>query len=872
MNDSAGRTLGRYELGAMLGAGGMGEVYRALDQELKREVAVKVLPRLAEGDTGRIERFAREARAVARLSHPNILEIFDFGHDSGQIYAVTELLDGETLRERLRGGPLKPHKAVIWSDAIARGLGAAHGHGVVHRDVKPENIFITADGRVKILDFGIARLRETDDAEATADTTLTDPHAIVGSIGYMAPEQVRGKPADARSDVFALGCVMYEMLTGQRAFRCANPGATLSAILNDEPKRPSELVPDLPSGVERIVLRCLEKQPDERFQSAQDVAYALRAAEGSRGLPDISRHRPRRRVGKRLLAAGAVGVALSLAGVTAFVMWLSPVSPPALQPEHRHLAVLEISSNADDPRARLLAAGLTEALARNLSLVEEETHGEVWVLPVATAKTRARDELPRLARRYGVGAGITGKLRSQGDSYRLELDLVEPRFQRVLSSTAVEDHLANAAAFQVEPVLRVAEMLGITTTTQIRNHLEQSSTNVVASFEAFLIGLGRLAGADSVGDIRSAIESLTTAVERDPTFGAARCALAEAHLRYHQGFSGPESSLVSARRDAQIATADPSVAAEGNLLLTEIFEVERRFDEALESLGRAAGHRPSNGEIQLQLARALERAGQEAEAKSVYRRAIYLRPGYWPGHHWLARLHLENGRYEDAAAEFRQVIAAAPESRSGYLNLGRVYELLGRRDDAYAMFERSVEVDPDGNYLALTNLGGMYFDDSRFGDAVRILEQALAIRDDSAIVWGNLAWSYHSGVDPEKATDCFRRAAELAEAEREPSHEDPRHLVRLAGYYWGMGELDKGKEVLTLAISLGPRDPDLMAKIAGTAEDLGNRELALEWVERALEAGLDPARFLTRPTLKDLITDPRFQELVADAGGVSAGE
>jgi len=237
-----GKRVGPYEIVGPLGSGGMGEVYRAKDERLAREVAIKVLPSRVAGDEGFLGRFEREAKAVAALSHPGILAIFDFGTEGGLTYAVTELLDGETLRARLTSGALPARKAVDLAVQIARGLAAAHDKGIVHRDLKPENLFVTRDGRVKILDFGLARAVEAPSGENATQTPtrveLTSPGAVLGTVGYMSPEQVRGAAADARSDIFSLGCVLYEMLTGTRAFSKDTAAETMTAILREDPAAP----------------------------------------------------------------------------------------------------------------------------------------------------------------------------------------------------------------------------------------------------------------------------------------------------------------------------------------------------------------------------------------------------------------------------------------------------------------------------------------------------------------------------------------------------------------------------------------------------------------------------------------------------------
>ncbi len=279
-----GVRLGPYSITHAVGAGGMGEVYRARDTRLARDVAIKVLPSEVAQDPDRRARFEREARAVAALSHPNILAIHDVGTHDGTAYAVTELLEGETLRQRIAGGALPLRKAVEIAIQIASGLAAAHQKGIVHRDLKPENVFVTRDGQVKILDFGLAALiaPAADDVRDSPTTVPgTEPGVLMGTVGYMSPEQVRGTRIDHRTDIFALGAVLYEMLTGRRAFQRETAAETMTAILKDDVPELSATGRQVPTPLDRIVRRCLEKNADERLQAARDVAIALDAVSGS---------------------------------------------------------------------------------------------------------------------------------------------------------------------------------------------------------------------------------------------------------------------------------------------------------------------------------------------------------------------------------------------------------------------------------------------------------------------------------------------------------------------------------------------------------------------------------------------------------------
>ena len=317
---SAGTKLGPYEILSALGAGGMGEVYRARDARLGRDVAIKVLPESFSRDRDRVRRFEQEARTVAALNHPNILAIFDIGTQNETSYLVSELLEGESLRDRLRAGALSPRRAAEFALQLAHGLAAAHSKGVVHRDLKPENIFITRENRLKILDFGLAKLQPMGLAAAASEQTAasgelgTSPGVVLGTVGYMAPEQVRGDPADHRSDIFAFGAILYEMLGGQRAFKRDTSAETLTAILKeDPPELESASGQQSPPAMDRIVRRCLEKQPGLRFQSASDLGFAIEALSAASGTSAALAAKPPAKVNIKMWAGYAIAAAALIA-------------------------------------------------------------------------------------------------------------------------------------------------------------------------------------------------------------------------------------------------------------------------------------------------------------------------------------------------------------------------------------------------------------------------------------------------------------------------------------------------------------------------------------------------------------------------------
>jgi eukaryotic-like serine/threonine-protein kinase len=347
---NTGTKLGSYEIISQLGAGGMGEVYRARDSGLGRDVAIKVLPSLLSRDPDRLRRFEQEARATAALNHPNILAIFQMGNYEGAPYLVSELLEGNNLRDLFARGPLPVRKAINYGVQVAHGLAAAHEKGIVHRDLKPENLFVTRDGKLKILDFGLAKLTHTPrDSELNQPTKTanTEPGVVMGTAGYMSPEQVRGDLADHRTDIFALGAILHEMLSGKRAFQKPTPAETMSAILNEDPVALSQIAVGIPPALERVVHRCLEKNPEQRFQSASDLAFALDALSDSGSSATSVLRRAPSRISWKIAVVGVV-----IAGIVGLaVRWALPPHVPQVT------AVNQLTDDGQPKHGRLVSDG-----------------------------------------------------------------------------------------------------------------------------------------------------------------------------------------------------------------------------------------------------------------------------------------------------------------------------------------------------------------------------------------------------------------------------------------------------------------------------------------------------------------------------------
>jgi serine/threonine-protein kinase len=862
----AGERLGPYEVVSPLGAGGMGEVYRARDTRLGRDVAVKVLPQGLVLEHDRVRRFEQEARAASALNHPNILTILDVGTYRESPYLVSELLEGESLRDHLARGPLPLARGIEYGVQLAQGLAAAHEKGIVHRDLKPGNVFLTRDGIVKILDFGVAKLTREPTVLGDADTATTagaetGSGVVLGTVGYMAPEQVRGAPCDHRADVFAYGCVLYEMLCGRRAFRGDSDADTISAILHDDPPPLTEVNPRLPPALDGIVGRCLEKRPEDRFESVRDAGFALRTVTTTGSPRRVPR--ARRSIAVRIPAWVAAGALLLLGawGAAALVRrWLA--EPPLPRAIHLAVAGFESADRAAGPAA--FAEGLTGVIATGLMRLEHSAPGSFWVVPRSEAAKLGATSVQDLGRTFNATVVVTGRLARSGDRLRLELAARRPASAAVLRTLVVEDSVSNVASFQVEAVAHLAEALGLGPTPAARQRLVAAATTMTGAFEAYVEGCGRLGSAKTKADLDAATALLEKAVASDPLFASgwvalARVALARFEATRDQSWIG--TGLEHVDRSLRLGAADAApwrVAA-------SLHRAAGRPAEAVEALERGVRTAPDDSEALLDLAEAYQAAGRFAEAEASIRRVVYLRPGYWVGHDRLAKLYLARGMNEAAATEFQHVVDSAPEFSLAYVKLGSVFCFLERTEDGRRMFERSIEIEP--TYHGLSNLAALHFNAARYADAAAMFERAIEVDDSDYSLWGNLAYSYRFGPSPEKAEAAFRKAVQMGEAVLADDPGDQAVRIDLAGYHAMLGENARGRQVLEPVVAAAPTVPQTAANLAETLWDVGDHERAIEWVERAFDAGVPRSRFEGRPTLRDMIADERYRALVGRQGG-----
>ncbi len=674
-----GARLGAYEILTPLGAGGMGEVYRARDTRLGREVAIKVVADSLMTDPDALARFEREARAIAALSHPNIVALHDVGRANGAAFAVMELLDGESLDRRIATADVPWRTALDIAAAVADGLASAHARGIVHRDLKPGNIFITRDGLVKIVDFGLAT-GAAFQRTAGGAAMETAPGVIFGTVGYMSPEQVRGEPADHRSDIFSLGCVLYEMLGRERPFRGDAAPEVFAAILRDQPRDLAAHGRGIPARVEALVRRCLEKNPDHRFQSARDLAFALRDIRGDSSHPTrtggIGALRPGLRAAPLIVLGGLVLV------IAIFFLSGGARSGFRRGTPIRALAVLPLETGSGDRQQVDFAETMTEQLTARLAALGS------WRVasPAAALRYRGpRKPIAQIAGELGVDAVVEGSVARYGSTVKVATQLVDARTGRRIWGDAYEQGIDNVLVLQNQLVRAIARETDLRLAPEVSTRLSSTPRAVASTaYDAYVRGRHAW-DKRSESALHDAIRFFQDSIDADPTYAQAYAGLAEAYAQLGYGsYVSPEDTFPRARAAAEKALALDSSLAEGHA-----------------SLGYALMYYDWDF----------------AAAESEYRRAIQLNPSYAVAHQWYAYLLTAMER-PFAAADAEISIAKALDPLSPAINTDRAYisYYYGRTEDALHSVGLALEMDakfPLGYFW----LGRIYTSQGRYSDA-----------------------------------------------------------------------------------------------------------------------------------------------------------
>ncbi len=869
-----GSKLGSYSILDRIGSGGMGEVHRAHDTRLGREVAVKALPDEFSRDPERVLRFEREARMLAALNHPAIAAIYGLEEADGQKFIVMELVRGETLSEKLAHGTLALAEALGIARQIAEGLEAAHEQGIIHRDLKPANIKVTPEGRVKVLDLGLAKAFDTKESGAGSDPSLsptivmegTQPGVILGTAEFMSPEQARGKSIDKRTDIWAFGCILYELLTGRRAFTGETATDVLVAIVTTEPRW--DLVPPTtPDRVRELLGRCLQKDPARRLRDIGDARMEIEEAladvappRGKSGpgavLPppeEVSLEPSRPSSGsRRALAAGVVLLVLAAVG-TWYTLRPRPAGPV---PGRKYLAVLPFKDLSATPGGRLIGDGFVETVSARLSGVS----GIQVVTPTASIIASDKsNEIHRIARDLGANLLLRGTYQRQGERVRITYSVFNTADGTQIAAEKLDGSASDLFDIQDQLAEHVAASLRLPATP--RRRARPTGLETASEQERYLSAIGNLQRYDRPERIAEAIRLLETLAAERPSAALVHASLGRAYLYQFNLTREPKWVALAASACDRARSLLPDLP-EVNVTLGELYLRTGRPREALAAYQRALSAQPNNFDATLGLARAQDSSGDPGRAEETYKRAIALQPAYFGGYSTLAGFYFNHGRWAEAADTFGRVTRMTPDNVRAFANLGASYFALGRFDRALEVFQKSVELQPTD--LAYSNIGTAQYYLGRFPESAAAFEKAVALAPSQHTGWTNLGDALRMIPGREaKASQAYEKGIALARTELATNPEDSQVHSQLALGFAKTGRAAEARRHLGKSLAADENSsPQILFNAAVVANRTGRPDEAVGFLGQAVRAGFSAAVIRNEPELANLKKRADFEQVV----------
>lgn len=864
--------VGAYKILGTAGIGGMGIVYKALDLKLNRTVALKFLPNDLNVASKDKDRFLQEARTASALDHTNIGVIHGLEETAdGHSFIVMAYYEGLTLAERIRRGPMPPKDALEIMIQLARGLAEAHEHSIVHRDIKPSNVIITRQNVAKIVDFGLARV-----ASNVATTLTAGP---MGTLAYMSPEQVRNEPLDRRTDIWSLGVVFEEMLTGKHPFERDNVSAVLLAILEQPPP-----VDALDPALGAIVCRALAKDRTHRYADCRELLAELEAtkpafdtvptAGSARNLRASSRDLKRalehasssrvlvtpvdraRRWAVELIAAIVLLMAASLLIPAVRQRAGELLSRGGSTGGEKHIAVLPFDNIGNDASNEEISEGLMDSLSSKLSNLEEGQRS-LWVVPASEVRRRKVNDPEAALREFGATLVVKGSVMRDNSGIHLTVNLIRTKDVRQEGSLSLQNPSGDFAALQDEAVSGLARLMHVEVPATALHAADGAAAP--AAYESYLKALGYMQRYDKPGNLDQAIGALSSAVATDPQFALGYAGLGEAYFLKYQLDKNPKWTELA------LANGSKATTLNGNLptpyvTLGEIHNATGKNDLAMEEFQRALQLDSRNSDAIKGLAHSYESAGRIPDAEAAYKKAIALRSDYWDGYNSLGLFYRRQARYEEAATQYIHAAELTPDNAQVYSNLASAYIDEGDQKkfpQAEKALRKSIELSP--SYGAYANLGYLYALEQRFAESAAATEKALQFNDHDYIVWANLAMAYDGLHDEPRFQAAMNRELPLLEAAAGANPRDAGVQGRLALIYAKRGMRDKALAHVQTALALAPDDPDVLENLGETYEAMGGRKRAIEYVEKSLQKGYALESLKNEPALKNLLSDPNFR-------------
>ncbi|HET9265300.1 MAG TPA: tetratricopeptide repeat protein [Vicinamibacterales bacterium] len=837
-----GDRIGPYVIFDIIGSGGMGEVYRARDERLERDVAIKRLSVSAIGGDDVRVRVLREARAAAGLSHPNIAAVYDVLESPDGLVIVMEYVPGEPLAARVARGPLPAEDALRIAMQIAEALTDAHDHGVIHRDLKPANVHLTPGGKAKILDFGIAR-SVSKNRSASGGGPDTEAGRIIGTPGYMAPEQMSGAPSDARTDIYGVGLLLFEMLTGRGPFDKRDPLGSARAIFQGAVPRVTDIDPTLPAAVSSVVARAMALEPEDRFPNARELhgalAHALRLQsdaptidETDRAISRSSTAWPatRRRLAQHRVALSIVTVVVA---VVALLVWRSvrDAWSPLVSAHPATLAVLPLHNRSGDAQNDAIALGLTEGIATRLSVLNR-----VRILSMDDSREAAANasDPTSAARTLGAAFVLEGGLQRKGQALEVDMTLVRNDGHRTPAGHYTGDVSQLFALHE-----RVAEGLtGVLSGEGLTSGAPStdvgpptSNQEAFADYSQARVFLER---PDDPENLRHAVRLFESALQKDSRFAAAHAGLGQAYWALYQETNDRQWTTKATAAILDALRIDPD-QPEVRLSLAVMYRGLGRVAEARDELGRVLLLQPANDDAHRMLAGMHTDLGEWDQGAAEAHKAIALRPNYWRNHAELGFARFRAGRLEEAVKAYERVTQLQPDSARGYHMLGTVQQSAGDIAAALQSYQKANEILPTA--ATWSNMGTVLFWEGEYVKAAEAYERAIELLPNEPDLHANLGDVQQMLGRPDDAARSYQRAIDEVSRLLEVNDRNPVNLAILAMYQAKLGNRAAAESAIEKARSISPQDGDVLYNRAIVHALAGKQSEACTALEQALARG-----------------------------------
>jgi tetratricopeptide (TPR) repeat protein/predicted Ser/Thr protein kinase len=864
---------GRYEIMGVLGQGGMGAVYKARDRELDRLIALKVIrPELAT-DPAILARFKQELILSRNITHKNVVRIFDLGEAEGIRFISMEFVDGEDLRTILRrDGKFAPKDAISIIEQVCRALDCAHSEGVIHRDLKPQNIMRDKNGRIVVMDFGLAR--------SLGDSGLTQTGALVGTLEYMSPEQAMGSTLDQRSDIFSVGLIFFELLTGKAPYHADTAIASLMKRTREEAQSVSDVETSVPKSLSAIVSRCLEREAANRYHSAVELLQQLTTWEAN---PNISAEtlsqmiphpiiRPSRfsldLPGKSWMwIAGAVLViALAIFAGRTVLNRAAPSAGAVVQgipslKQGKYVAVLPLKQigilDADQKTLGYVSDGIREALAARLFQLKEvhlASSDEV-------EKAAAKDQMPlaKLARELGVNLVLQGMVQGNSDLFRVTLNLDDATSGKRVWSQEFQGAPGDVLALEDQIYGNVATALALKPTDEEQARVGAHPTENVKAYDLYLQGRNTLRNGHSQDAYKQAVSLFEQAIDKDPNFALAYTGLADSSVRMFdetkEGIWAQKATL-AAQQAERLSNNLPEV----HMSLGNVYSNTGKNTAAVAELKKALELAPNSDEAYRNLGAAYSRSGQSEEGIAAYQKAIAANAYNWLNHIGLGKAYMDIGDTAKALPEFQKVTELAPDNPLGYADIGSLYLREGKWSESIAQFQKTLALAPDAD--TYSNLGTAYFFLKNYDQATKMYEKAVEMNPNDEVLLGNLGDSYRWSGHSDQAAIAYGKAISLAFQELQVNPRSASIMGDLGVLYAKKGDATNALQYTNQARAIKPDDVQLIYSEAQVKALVGAPEEAIKSLKLALEKGWPTQEARNDPELQKLQALPQYSELM----------